>query len=168
MKDTVSTDYSSKQGWGKYTPNIKPIRTRNIRPSRSIAIDQIAIDVMLQDEFRCIQPATALARFIITAPYPTTKGTYNKHIPIIKYLTSQTMSSHSPTILIILLQQSITTQHLSIEIKDLERGVVDVEFRTLEEEEAMMVNEFGAPVEVYQGCNVAPVFGLGELNIFIN
>lgn len=60
------------------------------------------------------------------------------------------------------------TQHLSIEIKDLERGVVDVEFRTLEEEEAMMVNEFGAPFEVHQGCNVAPVFGLGELNRFMS
>ena len=68
------------------------------------------------------------------------------HVPIIENLTAQYMSPNPPTILIALLNQPIVPEDLRVEIKDLERRVVHVHLGSLEEEEAVMVDEFQAAV----------------------
>ena len=67
------------------------------------------------------------------------------------------MPAHPPAILIPLLDQPIVAQHLDVEIKDLERGVVDVVPGPLEEEEAVVVDELAAAVQVQEGGYVGAV-----------
>ena len=56
------------------------------------------------------------------------------------------MSPHAPTIFIPLLRQPIVANDLGIEIEDFERRVMDVGFGALEDEEAVVIDEFEAAV----------------------
>ena len=64
------------------------------------------------------------------------------------------MPAHPPTVLIPLLDQPIVAQHLGVEIEDLVRGVVDVVFGPRVDEEAVVVDEFVAAVQVHEGGHV--------------
>ena len=61
------------------------------------------------------------------------------------------MPPHAPAVLILLLRQPGVAQHLDVEVKDLEARMMHVELRTLEEEEAVMVNHLLAVIQV-QKC----------------
>ena len=67
------------------------------------------------------------------------------------------MPPHPPAILIPLLDQPIVAQHLGVEVKDLVRGVVDVVPGPGVEEEAVMVDELAAAVQVQEGGHVGAV-----------
>ena len=68
------------------------------------------------------------------------------NIPIIENLTSQYMPPDPPTVLVSLLNQPIVPEHLRVEIEHFEGRMVHVRFGALEEEEAVVVDEFSAPV----------------------
>ncbi len=74
-----------------------------------LIIDQVAIDIMLEDEATWIKP-------------------------IVEDLTAHNMSANSPAIFILLFHQPCMAQHLDVEVKDLKAGVMDVELRPFEEE----------------------------------
>ena len=67
------------------------------------------------------------------------------------------MPADAPTVLIPFLDQPIVPQHLGVEIKDLVRGVVDVVFGPRVEEEAVVVDELAAAVQVHEGGHVGAV-----------
>ena len=67
------------------------------------------------------------------------------------------MPPDPPAILIPLLDQPIVAQDLGVEIEDLEGGVVDVAAGTRVEEEAVVVDELGAPVQVHEARHVDAV-----------
>lgn len=67
-------------------------------------------------------------------------------LPIIKDLTPQHMSPHPPAILILLLDQPIMPQHLRIEVKHLERRMMDMCFWSFENEEAVVIYELETAV----------------------
>lgn len=65
------------------------------------------------------------------------------------------MSSDAPAVLVALGTQPIVTQKLGVKVVGFIRGVVNVVLGTLEEEEAVVVHELLAAVEVEEGCDVA-------------
>lgn len=67
--------------------------------------------------------------------------------PIIKDLAPHDMPSDPPTILPPLMPQPVMPQHLRVKIMRLETRVMDMRFRALEEEEAVMVDELFPAVE---------------------
>ena len=76
------------------------------------------------------------------------------------------MPTHAPTVLIPLLDQPIVAQHLGVEIKDLVRGVVDVVLGPRVEEEAVVVDELVAAVQVHEGGHVNAVGAVEQLRRF--
>lgn len=64
------------------------------------------------------------------------------------------MPPDAPAILIPLFDEPIVPDDLGVEIKDLERRVVDVGLCAREEEEAVVVHELVAAVQVHEGGDV--------------
>ena len=75
----------------------------------------------------------------------------DKHVPIIENLTPQYMPPHAPTVLVALLDQPIVPEHLRVEIKHLKGRVVDVVLGSREDEEAVVVDELVAAVQMHEG-----------------
>lgn len=78
----------------------------------------------------------------------------NKDVPIVENLTPQNMPPDAPAILIPFLDEPVVPDDLGVKVKDLEGGVVDVVFGALEEEEAVVVDEFVPAVQVHEGGDV--------------
>jgi hypothetical protein len=84
--------------------------------------------------------------------------------PIIKDLTSHHMPPNTPTVLVFLLCEPGMSKHLYIKIKDLETGMMDMKFRSSEEEKAMVVNPFRSSIKMQKGRDVLlGVWGIDEL-----
>jgi len=103
------------------------------RINRGLVVHQIPIHVMLQNKTARVKP-------------------------VIEDLTPHDMPTHAPTILILFLGQPVVSQHLNIEIEHLKGGMMDVKFRTFEEEKAVVVNPLTAAIEVQEGDNVGLCF----------
>ena len=63
-----------------------------------------------------------------------------------EYLTAQYVSAHALAILIPLLYEMIVAKYLGIEVKDLERRMVNVRHRTFKKKKAVVIGEFLPPV----------------------
>lgn len=96
---------------------------------RRFIINQIPINIMLQNEPARIKP-------------------------IIENLTAHHMSANSPAIFVFLFDQPIMSQHLDIEIEDLETRVVDVELGAFEEEKRVVIHPFRTPIEMHECCDI--------------
>ena len=99
-----------------------------------------------------------IANTALTNPLPPGGGIVTEagaHIPVIENLTPQYMSPDAPTILIALLDQPIVSEHLGVKIKHLEGRMMHVHFGTLEEEEAVVVDELLAAVQMHECHDVA-------------
>ena len=112
--------------WHFRAPDMKVSRSSHCSINRSLLIDKIAINIMLENKTTRIEPIS-----ISTEPSPN----YNGNIPIIEYLTSHHVSPNAPAILIVLLRQPRMTKHLNIEVKYLEARMMDMGFRPLKKEE---------------------------------
>ena len=86
----------------------------------------------------------------------------DQDIPVVKDLASHHMSTHSPTILILLLYQPSMAKHLNIEIKDLKTRMMDMELRTLEEEKCVVINPVLTSVQMHECCDI--LLGIGRKN----
>lgn len=94
------------------------VARRSQAPIRLITrVYQIAIDVVLQDELRRVKP-------------------------VIEYLATHDMPTDSPAVLVALVLEPVMPKKLSIEVVRLVRRVVDMVLGTLEDEEAMVVDQF--------------------------
>lgn len=112
---------------------------------------------MFQDELGRVEPSfgsVVACRIQRNKEHPATTGA-GTHVPIIKNLTPQYMSSHPPTVLIALLNQPVVPEHLRVEIEDFERRVMHVTLGPLEEKEAVVVDELVATVQMHEGGDVA-------------
>jgi hypothetical protein len=67
-------------------------------------------------------------------------------IPIIKDLAAHDMSSHTPTVLVAFVAEPVVAQHLCVKIMCFKRGVMDMAFRSLEEEETVVVDELSTSI----------------------
>lgn len=76
--------------------------------------------------------------------------------PIVKNLTSHDMTTNPPAVFVAFTPEPVVAQHLSIEIVCLEGGVVYVGLWAFEEEEAVVVDQLGATVQVEEGGYVSP------------
>ena len=105
------------------TPDMQVIRCCHGSIYRCLIVHQVTINVMLENESTWIKP-------------------------IIKDLASHHMPSNTPTVLIFLLHEPSMSKHLYIEIKDLETRMMDMEFWSLEEEKAMVVNPLRTSIKM--------------------
>ena len=67
------------------------------------------------------------------------------------------MSPHPPAILIPLLSQPIMPHHLHIEVKDLERGMMDMRFWSSKEEKAVVIDDLETTVQMHEGNHVMAI-----------
>lgn len=115
------------------------VRTSQRPLGRIIDIQEISINIMLHHKSTRIKP-------------------------VVKDLTTHNMPSHAPAVLIALVPQPIMTQHLSVVVVRLEAAVVHVRCaRALKEEEAVMINLFGALVETEEDCDILTGLVVNEL-----
>ena len=105
---------------------------------RGIMINQIPIHIMLQDKLGRIKP-------------------------VIKDLAAHDVPPDAPAVGVALLAQPVVAEHLGVKVVGFEGGVVDVRLGTLEEEEAVVVDEFGAAVETEEDGYIDVVVVMHEL-----
>jgi hypothetical protein len=116
--------------WQIRPPNMNAILTRRTLLCRISIVDQIAINIMLQDKPRRIEP-------------------------IIEDLTSHDMPSNTPAILPPLVSQPVVPEHLRIEIMRLETRMMDMTLWPLEEEKAVVVDQLLPAVESAKAVEIA-------------
>lgn len=84
--------------------------------------------------------------------------------PVIKDLAAHDVSPNTPAVGVALLAQPVVAEHLGVEVVGFEGGVVDVRLGALEEEKAVVVDEFGAAVETEEDGYVDVVVVVHELS----
>ena len=77
------------------------------------------------------------------------------HVPVIENLTAQDMPPDAPAILVALFDEPVVPEDLGVEIEHLERRMVHVPFGPLVEEEAVVVDELLAAVQMHERGHVA-------------
>lgn len=87
------------------------------------------------------------------------------HLPVVKDLTPNHVSSHTPAVCVSLMPQPIVPQHLSIEVVRLERRVVYVRLWSFEEEEAVVVDKLPASVEAKEDGHIHTLIVVYKLAI---
>ncbi len=92
-------------------------------------VQQIAVDVVLEDEPRRIEP-------------------------VVEDLAAHDVPSHAPAVLISRMTQPVVPEHLGVEVVRLEGRVVHVVLGSLEEEEAVVVYELVSAVQAEEGRDV--------------
>lgn len=122
----------------KLTPNVQIIRRSLSMMRRLSHIQQIAIDVVLEDEARGVKP-------------------------VVKDLAAHDVPADAPAVGVPLVTQPIMTQNLGVEVVRLEGGVVHVHLWPFEEEEAVVVYQLVAAVKAEEDCFVYTFFVVHEL-----
>lgn len=74
--------------------------------------------------------------------------------PVVEDLAAHDVSPNAPAVLVALLAEPVVAEQLGVEVVRLVRRMVHVRLRPLEEEEAVVVHELLAPVEVEEGCDI--------------
>lgn len=107
--------------------------------SRYFVVHQVAINIVLQDEFRRVKP-------------------------VIEDLTPHDMSSHTPAYLIAFMAQPVVAEYLSVKVMCFKGSVVHVAFGPFEEEESVMVDEgIRSSVNAIEGRDVVARGSMKEL-----
>lgn len=101
---------------------MQPIWARLGALRRVLPVEQVAVDVVLEDELGGIEP-------------------------VVKDLAAHDVAPHAPAVLIALVAQPVVAQDLGVEVVGLEGRVVDVALGALEEEEAVVVDLLVAAVQ---------------------
>lgn len=101
---------------------MQPVRARLCALRGVLAVEQVAVDVVLEDEAAGVEP-------------------------IVKYLAAHNVAADAPAVLVALVAQPVVAQDLGVKVVRLERGVVHVALGALEEEEAVVVDFFVAAVQ---------------------
>ena len=110
------------------SPNSQALVARSPIPNRRALIHNISISIMLNHIARSIPP-------------------------VIEDLASQDMPPNTPHTLIALIRQPLVAQMLGVEVVHFEGGVVNVRGRVRGHEEAVVVDEFLAQVEMQECCD---------------
>ena len=106
---------------------------------RLALVQEIAVDIVLEDEARGVEP-------------------------VIEYLAAHYVPAYAPAVLVAVLPEPVVAQHLGVEIMRLEGGVVHVILGAFEEEETVMVYKLIASVQAEKGCDVYIVVVVHELS----
>jgi hypothetical protein len=119
---------------------MQPIRT-SLRPLRRIlAVEQVPVDIVLEDKLAGVKP-------------------------VVKDLAAHDVAPDAPAVLVTLVAQPVVAQDLGVKVVRLKRGVVHVALGALEEEEAVVVYFFVAPVQAEEDGYVLVVVVVVELGI---
>lgn len=106
---------------------------------RVAAVEQVAVDVVLEDEAGRVEP-------------------------VVEDLGAHDVAPHAPAVLVALVAQPVVAQDLGVEVVRLEGRVVHVALGPLEEEEAVVVHLLVAAVQPEEDCNVLVVVVVVELS----
>ncbi len=120
---------------------------------------------MFQDELRRVKPIPR-SQPSLPSITQTANHALEKHIPIVENLAPQNVPPDPPAILIPLLNQPIMPQHLRVKIENLKRRMMHMGFRPLEEEEAVVVDELGAAVQMHKRHHVDVVGPVEQIRGF--
>ncbi len=125
-------------GIRQHTPDVQAVWSRLGVVRRFGLVQEIAVDVVLEDEARRVEP-------------------------IIEYLAAHYVPAHAPAVLVAVLPEPVVAQHLGVEIVRLEGRMMHVVLGALEEEEAVMIYKLIASVQAEEGCDVYIVIVVHEL-----
>lgn len=101
---------------------MQPVRAR-LRSLRGVlAVEQVPVDVVLEDEAGRVKP-------------------------VVKDLAAHDVAADAPAVLVALVSQPVVAQDLRVKVVRLKGGVVHVALGALEEEEAVVVDLFVAAVQ---------------------
>ena len=122
------------------TPHGQIIMACHTNVSRYFVIHQVAINIVLQDEFRRVKP-------------------------VVEDLTPHDMSSHTPAYLILFMAQPVMAEYLSVKVVCFEGSVVYVASGPFEEEESVVVDKgIRASINAVKGCDIVARGSMKELN----
>lgn len=101
---------------------MQPIWARLSSLRRVLPVEQVAVDVVLEDELGGVEP-------------------------VVKDLAAHDVAADAPAVLVALVAQPVVAQDLGVEVVGLEGGVVHMALGALEEEEAVVVDLLVAAVQ---------------------
>lgn len=117
---------------------MQTIRARLCALRWVLAVEQVAVDVVLEDELGGVEP-------------------------VVEDLAAHDVAADSPAVLVALVAQPVVAQDLGVEVVGLEGGVVHVALGALEEEEAVVVDLLVAAVQPEEDCYVLVLVVIVEL-----
>lgn len=117
---------------------MQPIRTSLSPLRRILAVEQVPVDVMLEDELARVEP-------------------------VVKDLAAHDVAPHAPAVLVALVAQPVVAQDLGVKVVGLKGRVVHVALGALEEEEAVVVDLFVAAVQPEEDGDVLAAVVVVEL-----
>lgn len=122
-------------------------------------IEQVAINIVLHNEASRVKPGISSAAY----PGGTHQTSPPQNLPVVKDLTTHNMAPDAPAVGIPFLAQPVVAQDLGVKVVCFKRGVVNMHFRALEKEEAVMVDQDVAPIEPEEDRDVDVVVVVNEL-----
>lgn len=103
------------------TPDMQPVRTSLCALRWVILVEQVAVDIVLEDEAAGVEP-------------------------VVEDLAAHDVAANAPAVLVALVAQPVVAQDLGVEVMRLKGRVVHVALGALEEEEAVVVDLLVAAV----------------------
>lgn len=108
-----------------------------------LLVEQVAVDVVLEDELGRVEP-------------------------VVEDLAAHDVPADAPAVLVALVAQPVVTQDLGVEVVRLEGRVVHMALGTLEEEEAVVVDLLGAAVQPEKDGYVLVLVVVVELFLLVS
>lgn len=96
---------------------------------RLVHVQQVAVDVVLEDEFGRVEP-------------------------VVKDLAAHDVSPDTPAVGIALVAEPVVAEDLGVKVVRLKGRVVDVHLGPLEEEEAVVIHQLVAPIQAEEDRDV--------------
>lgn len=121
--------------WQRWAPYVKPIRPSRFAMCFGPFVDQIAVSIVFHHEAARIPP-------------------------IVKDLTTQHMPANAPDQFVTFLSQPLMAQALNVKVVHLIAGMMYMESWALEEEKAVVINLFLAPIKMQEGRIVCTGLGI--------